>query len=57
MEGVVDYASCFKTLEEEFAELKAQNATILSQQNDIIELLKNKVPDMFSKTPKADMKL
>jgi hypothetical protein len=57
MEGVVDYASRFETLEEEFAELKAQNATMLSQQNDIIELLKLKLPDYLTPTRKNDSKL
>jgi hypothetical protein len=57
MEGVVDYVSRFETLEEEFAELKAQNATMLSQQNDIIELLKLKLPDYLTPTPKNNSKL
>ena len=57
MEGVVDYASRFEALEEEFAELKAQNATMLIQQNEMIELLKNKVPDMFNKSSRNETKL
>jgi hypothetical protein len=57
MEGVIDYVSCFETLEEKFTELKAQNATMLSQQNNIIELLKLKLPDYLTPTQKNDSKL
>jgi hypothetical protein len=46
-----------KLLEEEFTEIKVPNATMMSQQNDIIELLKVKLPDYLTPTPKNDLKL
>jgi hypothetical protein len=52
-----EYTNCLELLEEEFMEIKAQNATMMRQQNDIIQLLKVKLPDYLTPTPKNDLKL
>jgi hypothetical protein len=52
-----EQTSRLKLLEEEFTEIKAQNATMMRQQNDIIELLKIKLPDYLTPTPKNESKL
>jgi hypothetical protein len=52
-----EQSSCLKLLEEEFMEIKVQNATIMSQQNNIIELLKSRIPNYLTPIPKPDMKL
>jgi hypothetical protein len=47
-----EQTSRLELLEEEFMEIKVQNATVMSQQNDIIELLKIKIPNYLTPTPK-----
>jgi hypothetical protein len=52
-----EQTSHLELLEEEFMKIKVQNATMMRQQNDIIELLKIKLPDYLTPTPKNDLKL
>jgi hypothetical protein len=52
-----EQTSHLELLEEEFTKIEAQNATVMSQQNDIIELLKIKIPNYLTPTPKNNLKL
>ena len=50
MDAEMDQPARLETLEEEFAQLKAQNMTIMSQQAQILQKLRGTVPALTSPT-------
>jgi hypothetical protein len=59
MDANADQPARLETLQEEFAQLKAQNATIMSQQVQILQQLGGAIPTLTSPTtmPSSDTKL
>jgi hypothetical protein len=53
MDTNVDQPAQLETLEEEFTQLKAQNATIMSQQVQILQKIRGAIPTLTSLTTMA----
>jgi hypothetical protein len=57
MDADMDQPAQLEILEEEFAQLKAQNATIMSQQAQILQKLRGMIPTLTSPTTTLSSKL